>query len=353
MHPTAPFTVDNQRLPFILLLGTIFVSTLMISPYIFCKVLEFAIGALLFGQPVWQFFLKFTDHSTAYWRKVTRLRSTLLKGVPTNTQLTLTLLRLGEARNAPLAPPPHTDDDRVANAGMVPVDEFLESQDSDFPLQPTENELDEMNPIEIDDANADTSEDMTRGTDGSNDHKVARKLAKIMRSSAKVGAKAFLAVDKAAAKLGSSSAKERSSHTPIESRKVIEAKGPWVFTAKHDGETGYLSIQKDSVNNTALLSFSKSPPPFLKDSASASEIEGPNTKDALVSIDIAKIAELRRVSGYGWKSKITFSYLLDQKIMDAILVVDEHGTEWLFTAMPLRNEVFNRLASIGPQKWAM
>jgi hypothetical protein len=31
----------------------------------------------------------------------------LLKGVPTNAQLTVTLLRIGEANKAPLPPPPY------------------------------------------------------------------------------------------------------------------------------------------------------------------------------------------------------------------------------------------------------
>jgi Protein of unknown function (DUF3292) len=40
------------------------------------------------------------------WQKLLEIRNTLLKGVPTNAQLTITLLRIGEANKAPLPPPP-------------------------------------------------------------------------------------------------------------------------------------------------------------------------------------------------------------------------------------------------------
>jgi hypothetical protein len=38
-----------------------------------------------------------------------RPTSTLLKGVPTNAQLAITLLRIGESNGAPLPPPPTSD----------------------------------------------------------------------------------------------------------------------------------------------------------------------------------------------------------------------------------------------------
>ena len=44
------------------------------------------------------------------WEKYLELKNTLLRGMPTNAQLTLTLLRIGERNRSPLPPPPGNND---------------------------------------------------------------------------------------------------------------------------------------------------------------------------------------------------------------------------------------------------
>ncbi len=46
------------------------------------------------------------DRNVPDWKKYVELRYYLLRGVPTNAQLTVTLLRIGEANKSPLPPPP-------------------------------------------------------------------------------------------------------------------------------------------------------------------------------------------------------------------------------------------------------
>jgi hypothetical protein len=53
------------------------------------------------------------DRTYPQWEKYVELRHTVLRGVPTNAQLTLTLFRIGERNRTPLPPPPH--------AGVVPT----------------------------------------------------------------------------------------------------------------------------------------------------------------------------------------------------------------------------------------
>ena len=44
-------------------------------------------------------------------------------------------------------------------------------------------------------------------------------------------------------------------------------------------------------------------------------------------------------------------WALDRPVKDGIIIVDKLGNEWFLTAMPLRDELFNRLAAMGGQKW--
>lgn len=56
------------------------------------------------------------------WQKYVELRNTILKGIPTNAQVAITLLRIGERNKAPLPPPPKSDvpppDEPHATAGQ-------------------------------------------------------------------------------------------------------------------------------------------------------------------------------------------------------------------------------------------
>jgi len=67
---------------------------------------EAGVGFAFFSQPMTQRAIDYLTHRIPDWRKYLELRRTLLKGVPTNAQLTLTLLRVAEANFAPLPPPP-------------------------------------------------------------------------------------------------------------------------------------------------------------------------------------------------------------------------------------------------------
>lgn len=72
------------------------------------KANSFIIGFGFFGDPIIWRGLSYLNKRFPKWQKFLEIRNTLLKGVPTNAQLTLTLLRIGEANKAPLPPPPYS-----------------------------------------------------------------------------------------------------------------------------------------------------------------------------------------------------------------------------------------------------
>ena len=69
------------------------------------------------------------------------------------------------------------------------------------------------------------------------------------------------------------------------------------------------------------------------------------------SIPIAGIRELKKIGGYGWKGKIVVGWSLGREINDGLEIADARGRTVRITAVPLRDELFNRLVALGGQKW--
>jgi len=69
------------------------------------------------------------------------------------------------------------------------------------------------------------------------------------------------------------------------------------------------------------------------------------------SIAVADIKEVKKIGGFGWKAKLVVGWALDRQVADGIEITDKRGNVWKATAMPLRDELFNRLVAMGGQKW--
>lgn len=63
------------------------------------------------------------------------------------------------------------------------------------------------------------------------------------------------------------------------------------------------------------------------------------------------IKELQKRGGFGWKAKLVIGWALEREVQDGMIIVDRTGNKWDITAMPLRDELFNRLCAMGSQKW--
>lgn len=77
------------------------------SSYMFMKMNGLFVGFGFFADPLIWRAAAYLNREFPHWQKLLEIRNTLLKGVPTNAQLTVTLLRIGEANKAPLPPPPY------------------------------------------------------------------------------------------------------------------------------------------------------------------------------------------------------------------------------------------------------
>ena len=106
LSPTPPFPQQKSRMKLGACLAPVLLVSMFTSSYMFVKVNGLFIGLGFFADPLIWRGLEYLNREFPNWQKLLELRNTLLKGIPTNAQLTITLLRIGEANKAPLPPPP-------------------------------------------------------------------------------------------------------------------------------------------------------------------------------------------------------------------------------------------------------
>lgn len=108
LHATSPFPHKRPRLKLAGILVPVLLASLFTTSYMFTKINGAVIGFAFFSDPLIWRGLDLLNRKVPNWQKYLELRNSILKGIPTNAQLTITLLRIGEANKAPLPPPPYS-----------------------------------------------------------------------------------------------------------------------------------------------------------------------------------------------------------------------------------------------------
>lgn len=341
LSPTPPFPHDAYRLRLAAVLVPVMASSTFITNYMVVKGITFGIGFGFFGDPVISRGLEWLNNTFPKWQKLLELRNTLLKGVPTNAQLTITLLRIGEANKAPLPPPP--------SAAQPPPDEPVELTDahlraagSDWPLNATNEELNaamEHDPNvahETAGADIDASKQKTHGKKGS-------RLLSMFKSGVKGTVETALGADHLKAKAGSENAKQRLGVVPDSRENMLS--GPVDFKCRFHGKKGHAFISTRATIPCISFTVDKSV------AKTGTQDRDPDELHPVWSVAVAEIKELKKIGGLGWKAKLVVGWALDREVADGIEIVDKQGDSWILTAMVLRDELFNRLIAMGGQKW--
>ena len=266
------------------------------------------------------------------------MNSTILKGVPTNAQLTITLLRLGEAQKAPLPPPPLPQEPPPKHA-LDTNSEVIDALGDDQPLGVSQQEIRDAaqhDPEMVEHAGGGDDEVTESGGHG----KKRSKLFDAFKHGAKGVAKTFVATDKVRAKTGAESAKKRLG--AVSTRPESTISGPVEFSARYNGEKGYAYLTTDAVPSLCFTSAD------VKDISTGSDEK---ESQPLWIIPVADIKELNKYSGYGAKAKLMAGWALDAEVKDGIEITDIKGNSTILTAIPRRDQLFNRLCAIGNQRW--
>ncbi|KAF2828341.1 hypothetical protein CC86DRAFT_191942 [Ophiobolus disseminans] len=339
LEPTPPFPKNKYHYRLAACVAPLLLISLFVTSYMFMKGVTFGVGFGFFGDPVIVRGLALLNRKFPGWQKLLELRNTLLKGVPTNAQLTITLLRLGEANKAPLPPPPHV----AGPPPEVPVDvseQELRATGADWPLNATQEELDEAMAHDPTTAHETGGEDIDNAKNSKHGKK-SNKIVNFFRSTVKGGVETSITADRVKAAAGSEHAKNRIGAVPPKNADMTS--GPVEFKSRYDGKKGHLYITTKATIPCIAFSTDKT---IEKIGTQSREDLHP-----LWSIPVGQIKEIRKVGGFGWKAKMIVGWAMGREVADGIVITDRTGVETRLTAMPLRDELFNRLVAMGGQKW--
>ncbi len=398
LSPSPPFPTYTPRLRLAAPMMPLFFAQ-FISAAVFARATTFLLGFLFFGQPLLTRAAHWLTHRYPNWREYLELRKwvtfngpfvrlaqlthhyrTLLIGVPTNAQLTLTLLRRAEAEKAPLPPPPTSADAPTATSEDSEEESELAFDTTNYSVDTNES-LPSTTDEDYDHLSNDSEGKPKDGATGPKPKpKAGKKIAGFLKSTVRAGVGGALGVDYIKATVGSEHSKRRIGAVsdppltqtkeldPAETTKIEDGQeskdtkpgpiengeGPTVFSARMHGKKGYAILITSAVspcvcfvfnnNKSSLINF------FSRGSSSQKEID-PVNLDPQFMIGLHDIVALRKVGGFGWKGKMVVGWALGREILDGLEITDKEGRKIVLTAIRGRDELFNRSVAAGGQLW--
>ncbi|KAH9911283.1 uncharacterized protein BXZ73DRAFT_93459 [Epithele typhae] len=387
IEPVPPFPNWGPRLRLALALLPFLLVALLLPAEVVVQSVTFIFGALFFGCPVIHRIMFSLTNRYPHWTNIFVLRHMLLRGVPTNAQLTLTLLRLAERANAPLPPPPHTrpasvmaaaEAARPGNTHSQVAADTLKARDFAFdiggydPVEGVESSgsedgtfVDDPEPVE--DAVSDTETDLEPGEKDSDRLKRrGSKLIGFLRKTTRTGVHTVLGADRLKAKAGNERARQRLGAVAPRGaagklqvapgdKDAFQREGPTSFSARVGGRKGRVLLVTSAaspclafVSEKALARAAEPESVLNQLKHGRRESEG---LDAAFTVGVADVVEVRKVGGLGWKERLVVGWATGREVLGGLEVIDRWGTSRLFTAVKGRDELFNRLISMGGQRW--
>lgn len=338
LSPTPPFphTVQYQLAA---ILVPLFLVSFFVKPAHIVHGTTFITGLIFFSDPLLQRGLQLLNEKIPDWPKYLELRNTLLKGVPTNAQLTITLLRIGEANRAPLPPPPRSD---------VPPAEAPADLDkhalTEAGLDASHAEIDDV--ITVDGPPSNTESTPTPPKKSG----VGAKIMSFFKSTTAAGVGTKLGADHIRAVAGSGHAKDKLGILPHKDEmKKAGTEGPVEFKGRYKGQKGAIYI--DSSVSPPSGSRPASPCVYFTTTPDGNENVESGRKPPQWVVSIADITEVKKVGGLGWKGKIVVGWATEREIKDGIEIMTKQGEKWRITALKERDELFNRLIALDRQVW--
>ncbi|KAF3387385.1 hypothetical protein F1880_000301 [Penicillium rolfsii] len=336
LSPTRPFPRLAPRLR----LAAVLVPACLLSAftplYIFSKLAGLGVGFGFFGDPIIRRGVSILNRDFPHWQKIFALQKQVIPDarIPTNAQLTLTLLRIGEANASPLPPPPTSRTKPPSRPASLNHEELT--------LGATSEEIDQAASAQP--AHQDQGPQSTPDTPQKKNF--ASRLIGFFRGTTATGVESKQAIDRMRAAIGSRHAKNRvgvlrpkgHTKTPV---------GPVEFEARYKGTHGAVVI--DSTQEPPILYFTTDIP---KDGDLS--VGHRKKGSVLFSIPVTDIREMRKLGGMGWKGKLVVGWAIGGKeVIDGLLIVGKDPKQkYQLTAVGMRNQLFNRLIAIDGQVWA-
>ncbi|KAL4786970.1 hypothetical protein BJX76DRAFT_319668 [Aspergillus varians] len=362
--PSPPFTLIGPRLQIAGILLSICLASLLMSSHVIVKAGSLIVGLAFFSDPVLTRGVDFLDRNIPDWKACLDIDKTLLKGVPANAQLTLTLLRLGEINSTPIpAPPPPgvyksqypSQWQLLRTKSKAESDQKKASETDSLSLSPTEA-TDETQ----DDQHKTSSERMSKLK--AKPKKWLRILT-FARRAISTAIKGHIAYNRAMALTGAGSKFYAKGLIAAVLERNINlltiapslSAGPFTFDAKFERKRGTAVIDSSSSTDGSPILY------FTSRAAAKLNMEDLSVQsqkaDAVgFQVRVADIRELRKTEGLGWKGKLIVQLAAaGEEAPNEGLVVQglEPAQTFHLTDMRGRNTLFNRLVAGGAQCWEM
>jgi hypothetical protein len=339
LSPTPPFphTVQYQLAA---IFAPLLLMSLFIKPAYVIHGTSLLTGLIFFSDPLQQRAIALLNEKIPDWPKYLQLRNTLLKGVPTNAQLTITLLRIGEANRAPLPPPPRSD---------IPPEEKPADIDkhalTDAGLDASHSEIDDVITVDEPPSGTESTPPPKKKKSGA-----GAKLMSLFQYGTAGAVNTKLSADHVRAAVGSGHAKQKLGILPSKDElKKQPIEGPVEFKGRYNGKKGAIYI--DSAVSPPTPSRPASPCVYFTTQMDGDEDITSGTKAPVWAVSVNGIAELKKVGGLGWRGKIVVGWATEKEIKDGLEIVMRDGGRYRVTALKERDELFNRLAALGGQVW--
>ncbi|KAL4903348.1 hypothetical protein BDW74DRAFT_39217 [Aspergillus multicolor] len=366
LHPSPPFTLIGPRFQLVGILMSVFLLSSMVSSHVIVKSCSLAVGIAFFGDPVFKRAMDLLNTKIPDWKTYLDIEKTLLKGVPTNAQLTLTLLRIGELNSSPIPIPPRSDTESSSGT-QSPLSLFRRKTPKTIEGAAENAETDTVSQVG-------TSSTSPEGPLSEKKAKAKKwlRILKFARRAITTAIKGHIAYNRAMGLTGAGSryyakslltaALDRNltfqnlrllALGPPSSQNV--GGGPFTFDAKFERKRG-----------TAVLDFSDPEQPVLyftsKNAAKIQDdlrVDVQKPGDVLFQTPISAIKALKKTEGLGWKGKLIVQLAAGAEASTEGLIVGVKGEEgeedksFHLTGMKGRNALFNRLVAGGGQCWEM
>ncbi|KAF5856404.1 hypothetical protein ETB97_007454 [Aspergillus alliaceus] len=331
LSPTPPFHAIAPRLQLVGILTSVGLISLISSSHLIVKTGSFIIGLAIFGDSLFQRTIAFLNDKIKDWKKYLDLQNTLLKGVPTNAQLTLALLRLSEINSSPLPPPPTSHNNE--------------------PLWPIRRKPSNITPSTVITQPSTSLTTQTPKPDlpkAEGRKKKWTKFLKFIGRTIATAMKGHIAFDRAIRLTESTSAKNLIGLLHRQGWITGPPVGPLKFEAKFERKRGTVVI--DSSQEQPVLYFTTCQAAKLEDLRLESQKKGA----VLFQIPVTEIKELKKTEGLGWKGKLIVELTAGSKESIDGLVISRLEPEYQsyhLTGMRGRNQLFNRLIAMDAQFW--
>lgn len=374
LEPTPPFPRHMPRMRIASIVAPLVLISMFVTSDMVYRGTTLLVILGFFGQPVIDHMKmsdlkKLLDEKIPNWQRYLELRNSILKGVPTDAQLTITLLRIGESKKSPLPPPP------PAVHAPPPTAKKGKEMLSDLPDEYKED-------LKQDHAKK-VSEEEDDGSKKKSSGHAKSKILSLFRGGVRAGADTLLGTNRVKAEIGFEHARRKVGVVHTKPDLIAVGDGPASFHGRLHGKRGLVLISTTAT--TPCVSFERKWPAHAKaahlayttaknagENKKGNDGEPDNSENtdnnrtdesdpvkALrevaekarpipeFSIQIDDICSLKKLNGLGWKSKLIVGWSMGGEVDDGLEILTKDGSKHVLTAMPRRDELFNRLAAMG------